>query len=328
MEEIAAAPRPSRSPAEHTAALRRDSRAVLVVNTRSRRAGRLHGHLPRLLGEQGVDLLADLPVTEPGTLEATLAAALAHDPDLLVLGGGDGTVATAVDLLAHTDVALGLLPLGTTNNVARSLGLPLTAGAAVRVLAHGRVTEVDLGRVAGAHGVDLFANLASVGLSAQVAHRVPHRLKRWLGRGAYPLTALRVLPTHQPFRATVTSEQGTVEFWTHQLNIANGRSYAGRAIARDATIDDGLLVVYRLGGRARSKLSEAAVEQVLLGPHRDLAMTPFLVVPEVRVETDPPLGVDVDGEVHGVTPVTVGCAPGALRVLLPGAVAGAGPRGG
>lgn len=307
---------------ELTEAIRRDSRAVLVVNTRSRRGHRAYPRLARLLAERGVHLLADLPVTDPLRFTATLEQALAMEPDLLVLGGGDGTMATAVDLLAHRDVALGVLPLGTTNNFARSLGLPLSVAGAVRTIASGKVADVDLGCVRGPHGEDLFCNLASLGLSVEVAHQVPHLLKRVLGRAAYPITAARILPSHHPFRATVswTDETGASQaetFWTHQLNIANGRSHAGRPIARDASIDDGLLVAYRLGGRERSKLSRATVEQVVLGPHRDLAMTPFLVVPEVRVETDPPLGVDVDGEVLGTTPVTISCAPQALRVVLP-----------
>ncbi len=307
---------------EVTAAIRRDSRAVLVVNTKSRRGGRCHPRIARMLAEQGVHLVADLPVTDPREFSRTLEQALALEPDLLVLGGGDGTMASAVDSLAHRDVALGVLPLGTTNNFARSLGLPLSLAGAVRTIATGKVADVDLGRVTGPTGEDLFCNLASLGLSVEVAHQVPHLLKRALGRGAYPLTALTILPRHHPFRATVswTDERGASHaqtFWTHQLNIANGRSHAGRPIARDASIDDGLLVVYRLGGRERSKLSRATVEQVVLGPHRDLAMTPFLVVPEVRVETEPPLAVDVDGEVRGTTPVTVSCAAQALRVVMP-----------
>ena len=309
---------------EVTAAIRRDSRVALVVNTKSRRGARAYRHVGRLLAEQGVRLQADLPVTDPATgLLPTIERALSLDPDLLILGGGDGSMASAADLLGSVDVALGVLPLGTTNNFARSLGLPLTLSGAVRTIATGKVADVDLGRVVYADGhTDLFCNLASLGLSVEVAHRVPHRLKRVLGRAAYPLTALTILPEHHAFRATVswTGADGSAHaqtFWTHQLNIANGRSHAGRPIARDASIDDGKLVVYRLGGRERSKLSRATVEQVVLGPHRDLAMTPFVVVPEVRVETDRPLGVDVDGEVHGSTPVTISCAPQALRVVMP-----------
>jgi YegS/Rv2252/BmrU family lipid kinase len=308
---------PRRSKAEHTAALRRDSRIVLVVNTRSRRAGRVQHQLVGLLAAAGVRLLADLPVTDPRTLPEVLGRALDLRPDMLVVAGGDGTLATAAKQLAYRDVALGVLPLGTTNNFARSLGLALGVRGAVRTVAGGRVADVDLGRIRGTGWEDLFANLASFGLSVQVAHRTPHLLKRRVGRAAYLATALSRMPGHRPFLATVTTSAGTQQFWTHQLNVANGRFHGGRAIARDASIDDRLLVAYRLGERRRWGLLRATASHVLHGSRRPLAATPFLVVPEVGVDTDPPLPVDVDGEVRGSTPVTISIAAQALRVVVP-----------
>ena len=98
--------------------------------------------------------------------------------DLIAVGGGDGTLSEATHQLAHRDVCLGVLPLGTTNNFARSLGLPLHLPAALHILTEGKVADVDLGHVAGRH----FANLTSLGLSVQVAQHVPHQLKRiWVG---------------------------------------------------------------------------------------------------------------------------------------------------
>jgi diacylglycerol kinase (ATP) len=76
------------------------------------------------------------------------------------------------------------------SHFARSLGLPLHLPAALRILTEGKVADVDLGHIAGRH----FANLTSLGLSVQVAEHVPHQLKRVLGRAAYPLTALALLP--------------------------------------------------------------------------------------------------------------------------------------
>ena len=113
-----------------------------------------------------------------------------------------------------------------------------------------QVADVDLGHVAGRH----FANLTSLGLSVQVAEHVPHLLKRIVGRAAYPLTALALLPRHRPFTArlrlieatgddgqmtgmtvengtdrTGGEDRGVHELVTHQLNIANGSHHAGRA---------------------------------------------------------------------------------------------------
>ncbi|MCP9978079.1 hypothetical protein LUX32_10915 [Actinomadura madurae] len=113
-----------------------------------------------------------------------------------MVGGGDGTIAEAVGHLAHRDIALGVLPLGTTNNFARSLELPLDLPGAVATLALGRpdggkVADVDVGwfestgdpqgEGPGAEREHIFANMVSLGLSVEVAGHVPHTLKRFLG---------------------------------------------------------------------------------------------------------------------------------------------------
>jgi len=117
------------------------------------------------------------------------------------------------------------------NNFAHSLEVPLDVPAAVRTVAAGKVTDVDLGRVDHIGGVEAFATLTSVGVSVEVARRTPHRLKRLIGPPAYAATALAVFPGHAPFQATVRTGDGRSEsFFTHQLNVANGRFHAGRGV--------------------------------------------------------------------------------------------------
>ena len=309
-----------RDPEELAAAVRRHGRVVLVVNAGSRRTARVRPRLARMLADAGVRLMRDVTVVAPGALPEALREALALRPDLLVVGGGDGTVTTAAAMLAHRDVALGVLPLGTTNNVARSLGLPLTVRGAVRALAAARVAEVDLGRLRLADGDPdgdvLFANLVSLGVSVEVARRAPRRLKRWLGRAAYAATALAVLPGHRPVTVTLTEGASTRRFVTHQLNLANGRFHAGRPLAREAAIDDHRLHVYRLGGASRASLALATARHVLAGARRSEGDDAFLVTAAVSVDTDPPLALDVDGEVRGRTPFSVSVAESALRVVV------------
>jgi diacylglycerol kinase (ATP) len=294
-------------------AIRGGGRAVLVVNTRSRKGRRHWPRLPARLAAAGLPVQAALAVHDPAELPETLARALEPAPDLLIFGGGDGSLTAAAARLAYRDTALGVLPLGTTNNFARSLGLPLDPGGAIAALAAGRVADVDLARA----GEDLFANMASIGLSVQVAQAVPHRLKRWLGRGAYTLTAARRLPVHRAFKATLRVDGVEQVVWTHQLNVANGGYHAGRRIARDAGVDDRLLVVYRLGDAGRLHLTGEMVRQLLVGPRRPVADGPFVRTREVWIDTDPPLPLDLDGEVRGRTPVRITLLPQALRVLVP-----------
>lgn len=308
-----------RSKAELDAAIRAESRIALVVNTRSRRGRKHYPQVVRLLAEAGLATLERFPVAEPRDLPRVFAEALALEPDLVVVGGGDGTLKEAVRHLADRDVALGLVPLGTTNNFARGLGLPLTVEGAVGTLRDGKVADIDLAELDPLDGGarEVFANMVSLGLSTRVAQTVPHQLKRFLGRSAYPLTALRLLPGHRAFAAHVTIDGTVHELQTHQLNVANGSHQSGRPIARDASFDDRLLAVYQLGGPPRLNLLSATARHMMTGHRRTLAEPAFLTTDDVTIATDPPMPVDVDGELRARTPVRVRLLPNALRVIVP-----------
>jgi diacylglycerol kinase (ATP) len=293
--------------------IRSERELVLLVNVRSRRGGLLYPELRRMFHQRGFSVLSEHPVTDPATqLPALLPRILAERPALLVVGGGDGTVATVVNHLAHKDTVLGYLPLGTTNNFGRSLGLPMRLQAAVDVVTGGKVADVDLGMVGG----EYFANMVSIGISATVAGRTPHLLKRSIGRLAYGATAARSLLPHRPFTAQVTSDATTWHVRTHQLNIANGRMHAGTAIARDASLDDRLLVVYALGGGSRLSTVGAAVHQALT-PWQPIERKGYLVGADFHIVTDVPKAVDVDGEIAGTTPIRVQLSGEALRIMVP-----------
>jgi len=94
-----------------------------------------------------------------------------------VVGGGDGTLSSAVGAFAYADAALGVLPLGTGNSFAQTLTIPQNLERALDIIAGGKVVDVDLGIVNGAY----FSNVATIGLSANVARRTPKGLKRVLG---------------------------------------------------------------------------------------------------------------------------------------------------
>jgi diacylglycerol kinase (ATP) len=230
-----------------------------------------------------------------------------------VAGGGDGTISTAARLLAHRDIALGLLPLGTTNNFARTAGIPLDLGEAIAVMARGKVIDLDLGLA----GDQAFTNHVGVGLSAEVMLRAPRPLKRLLGRFAYPLTALGLLATHRPLRITVRAGGRSHEFVSHQVYVANGGHHAGRPITGDANADDRLLVAYPVGGSGKWDLLRETARNAATGPRRSLREEPFLAVDELWLETDRPARAEVDGEPSGRTPMRIGLAANALRVMAP-----------
>jgi YegS/Rv2252/BmrU family lipid kinase len=321
-----------RSKRELQSTIRGTGRAVLVINARSRRGRRLYGRARRLLDEAGLTFAQVFPVTDPDGLAELFTGVLALEPDLVVVGGGDGTIAEAAGHLTHRDIALGVLPLGTTNNFARGLEVPLDLRRAVGVLRDGKVADVDVGwyetsgeagevtpdaAPTGHNGSRVFANMISIGLSVHVGEQVPHELKRLLGRAAYGVTAARLLPRHEAFDATITIGGTVHTMATHQLNVANGAHHSGQRIARDASPDDRLLAVFRLGDQRRIRLASATARHVLTGQWRSLAEDAFLTTDHVHIATDPPLNVDVDGEARGRTPLTVRLLGNALRVIVP-----------
>src|SRR5690606_36692535 len=132
-----------------------------------------------------------------------------------------------------------------------------------------------------------FANLASFGVSVEVAGKVRPWLKRWVGRPAYPLTALTILPGHRPFRAYITVDGQRHELLTHQLNIANGRFHGGWLVARDISIDYGMLVAYQLvsGNMLRMLVETLVLDTTRLW--RSMAGGPFVIGLAMLLETDP-----------------------------------------
>ncbi|GAA4612612.1 diacylglycerol kinase family lipid kinase [Actinoallomurus liliacearum] len=302
-----------RSKADLTAAIRSGGPAVLVINARARTGAALLEHAPRRLAEQGIAVARVINVRRPERLARALDEAIAEGPDLLIAAGGDGTLSTAGKRVAGLDLALGVLPVGTTNNFARSVGWSGDLDGALATLGSGKVADVDLGQA----GPDAFTNMVSLGVSVQVAGRVPHRLKRHLGRSAYPLTALAALRGHRPFQARIIAGDTKLEFETHQLNIANGAFHGGRRIARDADIDDRLLLAYRFGAGSRLHLVGSAVRHALAGSYLSVDDEPFLTTGDLHLETDPALPLDVDGEIRGRTPLRIHIRPNALRVMVP-----------
>lgn len=292
----------------------RNMPAALIVNTRSRKGAAFFKAARQVLRDEGFNLVGIYPVRRPRELVATAKKALDEDgAELIILGSGDGTVSEVVDVLAHHRATLAFLPLGTTNNFARTLGIPLDFDGVIKTLLDGKTARVDLGLV----NDDYFANICAAGLSASIARMVSHQQKRWLGRTAYALTGVRALLKQRPFQAEITDETGKMRRVTAwQIVVANGRFHAGRPLDDSAHITSGSLVVYSIEGASRLGMLRALVGYVL-GNDRQLPHVRYAQVKTVSVATDPVQTVEVDGELKAVTPFTAKLAPGALKIIVP-----------
>lgn len=300
------------SKAELDDRIKEERSAVLLVNTRSRRGRELFESSRRLLAREGYEISAAFPIGDAGLLRAAIEDAIALRPSLLIVGSGDGTVGTVVDHLAYKDIALGLLPLGTTNNFARNLGLRLSLHDAIRVIARGKVVDVDLGQADG----NYFGNAVSVGLTVEVARSVSPRLKRIVGQSAYLLAGARAFAGHAPFEAIVVTPDARYVCHTHQLVVANGGFHGGRPIARGASIDDRRLTIFPLGDHRRTRLV-AGLAVHHYGRRRHVSDGAFISTARASIVAEPRRSVEVDGEIQAVTPIDVKVAHNALRVMAP-----------
>lgn len=225
--------------------IRQSRRAVLVVNTRSRRGARAYSEARRRLAQAGMTLEAAYPVRHAERLPEIVREEIAKGRRFIVIGGGDGTISSAVDHFAYASVVFGILPLGTANRFARTLGIPLDLTRAIDVLVNGKVADVDLGKI----NDDYFANGSSIGMPAIVGRATRHSLKRLLGRGAYILVAATKFMHYQPFRCTVTIDGQQTSFDALDVRIASGGYQGGVLVAREANPDDGNMVVHISEGR-------------------------------------------------------------------------------
>jgi YegS/Rv2252/BmrU family lipid kinase len=300
------------------------ARTVLVVNASARSGAAEVDRARAALLRRSVALAAVHDVRDPALLRATLRRELARGARRIVVGGGDGTVSCAANVLAGTPAVLAILPLGTANDFARSLGIPTDLGRAAGVVAAGRVRRVDLGRA----GRRAFVNAASVGVSSALTRRLRSGLKRSAGTLAYPVAGI-ASAGERPFRARLDVDGDSVELRALQIVVGNGRYHGGgRLVAPRARIDDRALDVYvvtapsRRGAGARGRVRELAAlaryaVRLAQGRHVEDPGVLHAQAARVALETVPPREIDADGEIAGETPVVFRVDPGALRVLVP-----------
>jgi YegS/Rv2252/BmrU family lipid kinase len=288
------------------------SRAALIVNSSSRLGEQAFHDACAALRALGIEVDAHA-VDDPARLPETARAAIRKKPDVLILGGGDGTISGLVDYLVGENVPLGLLPLGTANSFARSLGIPIDLDGAIAVIAAGHRRRIDLGMI----DHDYFANFAAMGMSPLIAETIPHGLKKWGGRIGYALWVAVQTVRFRPFMLTVSDDHGLRETLSAlEVRIANGSFQGGTELVEEAEVDSGEIIVQVVEGRTHGRLALSWLLSLLRLRHLHRTTREFHGR-SLRIETDPPLPISIDGEVLAQTPVTAKVAPRIIEVMAP-----------
>ncbi len=214
-------------------------RVLLAVNERARRGAGAQERAAAFLRAAGHDV--ELASCGDGELSKGIAAARGRI-DAVAVGGGDGTLTSALDGIVAADVPLLILPLGTINELARTLEIPTDLEAACALLDGGRRKPID---VASVNGHRYFSE-ASIGFSTHVAQRQTGDVKKRLGLLAVPITTLQALRAMRPYRLEVETEHGVRTFRTVQLTVANSYRFGAVVENDQARLDDGLLELYSI----------------------------------------------------------------------------------
>jgi len=299
-------------------------------------SGRAHRLLPRIeawLAEQGIEARI-LETREAGHAERLAAAASDLGHDRVIAVGGDGTIQEVLNGLLSSGVAtdggppaMGLIPSGRGNDLARSVNLPIDPMACLPIALGDTTRPFDVGRAEGADGSRRhFGAAGGVGFDAAVAYTMAVRRRFWMrGEAGYFLGTLNELRRYRNSELVVTligdDEDRVVSQRFLFVAFANGPYYGGgMQICPDARTDDGWLDVCLVGDLSRvAALRE--LPGIYQAKHLRNPMVEIVRARRLRIEGDGATRVHLDGEPFGNVPVEVTLLPGAVSVAVAAAIA-------
>ncbi len=286
-------------------------RALLIVNKKSRSGeSNLQALLERL---RVAGLRLQQPEPEHPREIPNLIRQHAHEVDCVIVGGGDGSMSAAVPALIETGLPLGILPMGTANDLARTLQIPLDLHDAGEVICHGNVHHVDVGCVNGHH----FFNVANIGLGVTVKQLMTPALKQRWGVLSYAHCLFRAIREFHPFHADIELDGHHRRVRSLQIAVGNGRHYGGgMTVSESASLEDARFHLYSIRPLNWWNLAK-------IGPSlRSGEFNPGDPVDiasgfRITIRTRKPMPITADGESVTITPAEFTMLPRAVKIIVP-----------
>ncbi|MGO8671315.1 MAG: diacylglycerol/lipid kinase family protein [Capsulimonadaceae bacterium] len=303
--------------------------AVIVNPTAGRgQAGRQVAAIRRLLC--GTVEPASLPshkswiwhfTQKPGDAEGMARAAVAAGAATVVAVGGDGTLHEVVNGILGTGAILGLIPFGTGNDLARSMGIHGDLESACAVVRGQSILDIDVGvvRAEGIVGERHFLVICGAGFIARTAQTVNEGIRFASGAAAYVAGAIATLSRFHPFDVTLgLDDDAPLKQKSMFVSISNAETTGGgMRIAPGALVHDGAFDVCLVGEVGRADFLYQ-LTQVFSGGHVRHPAVTMRRAKSIRIDADPPQPILIDGEVAGTTPAVISILPQALRMKAPG----------
>jgi len=256
----------------------------------------------------------------PGDATRLARQAVANGFDRVIAAGGDGTLNEVVNGLvgAPRRVEMGLLPLGTANDFARTVNIPPDLEGAAAVLEAGRKQEIDVVKLTPSESpAHYFINVSAGGFSTKVDKNIDKQTKVTWGSLGYAISALKAFPELEPYEATLTfDDEPSVTVLIYNLVVANARFVGGGIpVAPEADLGDGLFDVIVFRAVTLTRLM-TLVPKAMLGQHLDDDDVLYRRAGRFEVSSQPPFELNTDGEVIGRCPATFEIVPRAITFVV------------
>ncbi|WP_413558616.1 lipid kinase [Bdellovibrio sp. HCB209] len=285
---------------------------LVFVNPKARQGNQLDADIKNWLKDQGFNVLNSSFDPRKDKI-VDIISKHQNDNPIVLVGGGDGSVNAALPALVKHQLPLLLVPLGTANNLARSLEIPTDPLKAVALSVEGQIKSIDVGL---ANDIP-FVNVIGLGLSTQVNRMVRAEMKKWLGVFAFVFTALKVALRMTPFRIVLECDGKFHKAYTWQLTVCNGRNYGnGLVIHEEASLEDETL--HALSTEVKKWWHGfALLPSLMRGKFKERHPVTVLAGKSMLIHTKRPMHVDVDGDIKTKTPVKLAVQPRALQIFVP-----------
>lgn len=285
--------------------------ALLIINPQSRngQADALDEATERL---KNSGMTVERCVTESVSHMVSCIEQYTEKDGIVIVAGGDGTISSALGAVYKSQHTLAILPMGTANDLARSLGVPQDVVAAAQVIVNNTQERINLSQV----NEHYFVNVAHIGLGVEVTHELTSEMKKYFGVFAYLGAFTRVMRRNTSFKVTIKADNWSETMRASHLAVGNGRYYGGGNVVDDrSTLQDGQLALFCLKPIRWWRLLMLGIN-FRRGNLQQAERVVCKTARKISVNTAQPKRIEADGEFKTNTPAEFEMIPDAISVIV------------
>jgi diacylglycerol kinase (ATP) len=293
------------------------SSIVLISNPTAKRASdRKIAQASRYLMSKGYKVEV-LFTEKKGEAESLAREAIREIPSLIIAAGGDGTFNEVINGIAGSEIPMAILPLGTTNVLAKEIGIPEDVKGAMEIAVTGTTKTISLGKIAITRPSSLvfryFVLMAGIGFDGEAVLGINETFKKISGKGAYIFSGIKVLSEFNPRELTFDIDGKT--YSGYSAIISKTAKYGGDfKITPDARLTDPTLYICLFKGKKRLDVLRY-VFGIATGSHLRFKDVEYLKAKRIKIDGN--AHIQIDGDYFGMTPAKIEVAPNTLRLIYP-----------